>query len=459
MAKPVKALKLKSSKGKNAAIKSKGTTIKKAAATKLKKPLKAAPKAKAAKKEKPAKASKKELVGKKPTKSPVALVKAEKSNKPPIPLQNPAKLFMEFWNPKNDPFMTAIRAFFGAYSVPGTTDKQKSENAELILRKIEDHLRREAVPEPILLEWRERFDPQRIRQLSAIVAMKPRTTIRLNVLKADIKGFAASKTGEDLKVKRGRLSPFSFDVGADINPTEHPIFERGIFEIEDEASQFASLLVNARPGQRILDLCAREGDHSLGIAAMMKNKGSLFVYDSDPAKTKILKARADRAGLENYRIVTDGQIAEVKSLDAVLVDAPCSGNGLLGRRPEIKWRFKKDDLPKLQKVQAGLLREAARKLKLGGRVIYVTSSLNMSENEAQIEHFLKNSHNSFRLVPGSEYLKNYVLDFVKNFYGLEMDEDLMKSLTTYDPFIFLAPDQLGTNGLFAAVIERIRISN
>jgi len=456
MAKANKALKLKSSK-------SKGTTIKKAAATKLKKPMKAAaPKAKItklAKKEKPAKASKKEAVGKKPSKSPVALVKAEKSNKPPIPLQNPAKLFMEFWKPKDDTFMSAIRAFFNEYSVPGSNDNQKNENAESIIRKIEDHLRREAVPEQILLEWRERFDAQRIRQLSAIVAMKPRTTIRLNVLKADINGFAASRTGQELQVKRGRLSPFAFDVAADINPNEHPIFDRGIFEIEDEASQFASLLVNARPGQRILDLCAREGDHSLGIAAMMKNKGSLFVYDSDPSKTKILKARADRAGLENYRIVTDGQIAEVKSLDAVLVDAPCSGNGLLGRRPEIKWRFKKDDLPKLQKVQAALLREAARKLKLGGRVIYATSSLNMSENEHQIEHFLKNSHNSFRLVPGSEYLKNYVLDFVKNFYGLEMDEDLMKSITTFDPFLFLAPDQLGTNGLFVAIIERIRISN
>lgn len=366
---------------------------------------------------------------------------------------------MEFWDPKGDSFMNAMKAFFTEFSVPGTSDKARAENTEQIVRKIEDGLRREAIPESILLELRERFDPQRIRQISAILAMRPRTSLRLNVLKADIGGFGQSKTAQDLKVKRCKISPFAFDVGADSNPADHPVYERGIFEVEDEASQFASLLVNARPGQRILDLCAREGDHSLAISAMMKNKGSLFVYDSDPLKLKHLKERAERAGIDNYRVVSDAQISEVKSLDAVLIDAPCSGIGLLGRRPEIKWRFKKEDLPKLHKVQAGLLREAARKLKLGGRLIYTTSSLNMSENEHQIENFLRNSHNSYRLVPASEYLRDYVVDFVKNFYGLEFTEDMIKSLTVYDPFILFAPDVHGTNGMFAAIIERIRISS
>jgi 16S rRNA (cytosine967-C5)-methyltransferase len=366
---------------------------------------------------------------------------------------------MDFWNYKNDSFATAIKAFFTEHSIPGNTDKQKADNTEQIVRKIEDGLRREPIPEAILLEWRERFEPQRIRQLSAVMSMKPRTTIRLNVLKADIAGFGQSKTAEDLMVKRGKLSPFAYDVGSDVNPSSLPVFERGIFELEDEASQFASLLVNARPGQRILDICAREGDHSLCLAAMMKNKGSLFVYDSDPTRVKTLKARAEKAGLENYRIVGEGQISEVKGLDAVLVDAPCSGTGQLSRRPELKWRFKKEDLPKLQKVQASLLREAARKLKLGGRVIYVSSSLNLSENEHQIENFLKNSHNSFRLVSGKEYLENYVVDYVRNFYGLEYSEETLKALTTFEPYIFVSPDDHGTNGLFAAVIERIRISS
>ncbi len=431
--------------------------------SKPKKASKPAVKAKSGKKPKAAAAAKAKVSGKKPTKSNVKLVKPAKaagaSSKPQIPIQNAYKLFMEFWDPKADTFTTAIRNFFGQYNVPGTSDKQKAENAEEIVRKIEDSMRREAIPEPILLEWRERFDPAKIRQVSAIMSMRPRTTIRLNVLKADIQGFGQSKTATDLKLKRGKLSPFAFESESNDNPANHPVHERGIFEIEDEASQFASLLVNARPGQRILDLCAREGDHTLGLAAMMKNKGSLFVYDSDPAKLKVLKARADRAGIENYRIVGEGQISEVKSLDAVLVDAPCSGTGLLGRRPEIKWRFKKDDMPKLHKVQAGLLREAARKLKLGGRIIYTTSSLNLSENEQQIENFLRNSHNSFRLVPGSEYLRNYVVDFVKNFYGLEYSEETLKALTAFDPFIFISPDSHGTNGMFAAIIERIRISS
>lgn len=412
-------------------------------------------------KAKPAKTPKlKVLSAKKAAPAKAAPAKAEVvDTRPIISLTNPFKDFMEVWKPKNESFIAGIKALFTSYMVPGKTDKEREKNAAEIIEKIESSMRKEEISADLMELLAERFQKDRIRQLLAVMSMKSKVTIRLNTLKADILGFGASKTAKDLKMKRTQLSPWSFEVASKENPMSLPVFERGIYEVEDESSQLATLLLNARPGQRVLDICSREGDHSLGIGAMMKNKGSLFVYDSDPQKLRVLKQRAQKAGVENIRILNDAQIGEVKSLDLILVDAPSSGTGLLAKQPELKWRYRKEDLPKIQKVQAALLREAARKLKLGGRLIYCTSSLSITENEAQIEHFLKSSHNSFRIVPAGEYLREYVLPFAKNFYNFEMSDEVLASCLEYEPYFMVQPDVHACGGFFAAVIERTRISN
>lgn len=456
-----KKTKPKTSTKKKAKKAAKKTTKKKKVAAKKK-----TSKKKAAKKKLAKKTSKKKLASKATVKKAVPAAKqAAKATAPEddkrelIPLSTPFKLFMELWDHKNENFFSGIRKLFTQYAVPGKTEAQKAENSQTIVQKIEESMRKESLPAALLEQLQERFDPDRIRQISAIFSMKPRSTIRLNVLKADIHGFQQSKTASDLKIKRCQLSPWGFDTQDQAKAAEHPVYERGLFEIEDESSQIASLLLNARPGQRVLDLCAGQGDHTLAVAAMMKNKGSLFVYDADPNKLRVVKVRAERAGVTNIRILNDSQIGELKSLDAILVDAPSSSSGLIARQPEIKWRFKADDLTKIHKLQAALLREASRKLKLGGRLIYTTSSLNLSENEGQIEHFLKSSHNSFKIIPALDFMKEYVVDYVKNFYGLEISDETIMSFGEFDPFFTILPDVHGCNGLFACVIERTRISN
>lgn len=448
---------------KKKAKKKTSTKSKKKKTTSSKKKLKAKKKssAKKATKKKTSTAAKKKSPKKQAPKKQEAkkVERVEEEKKAPIPLNNPYKLFQEVWDPKNESFLAGITRLFSEYSVPGKTEKQQAENTGSIVEKIESSMRKEPIPDGIIEQWNERFPQERSHQIASIVSMKPRTTIRLNTLKVDLNGFAQSKVAKSLKAKRCSISPWAFDCGQGENPTKHPVYERGLFELEDEASQFVTLLLNARPGQRVLDMCARDGDHTLGAAAMMKNKGSLFVYDADINRLRDLKHRSERAGVENIRILSDSQVSEVKSLDAVLVDAPSTGNGHLARQPEIKWRFRKEDQNKIQKVQAALLREAARKLKLGGRLIYATSSLNISENEAQVEHFLKASHNSYRLVPALDYFKEYVQEYLENFYGFEMSDELVESFVEYDPYFLLSPDVHGCNGVFAAVIERVRISN
>jgi 16S rRNA C967 or C1407 C5-methylase (RsmB/RsmF family) len=173
---------------------------------------------------------------------------------------------------------------------------------------------------------------------------------------------------------------------------------------------------------------------------------------------KTFKDKATRAGVDNFRILSDSHISEVKGLDSVLVEAPSSHLGAIGAHPEAKWRFHKEDLGRIQKVQAALLREGARKLKLGGFLIYATNTLNKSENEMQIEHFLRSTHNSYRLVPALSYLKESIVPYVTNFFNFNWDEKTLSSFGEFDPYFFLSPDIHGTSGTFAAIIQRTRIS-
>jgi 16S rRNA (cytosine967-C5)-methyltransferase len=370
-------------------------------------------------------------------------------------LTNPFETFLQMWKPKNESFEVGLDKLFAEYPSP---DKDVDAYKRNVREKIQSQMRKEPLSSAIEEQLGERFPRDRIHKLSSILSMKPKATIRLNTLKADIRGFSQSETARDLKVKPSQLSPWGFEVGKAEEAHDHPVFQRGLYDFQDEASQLTALLVNARPGQRILDLCAGEGNTSLAMSCMMKNKGSLFVYDSDQKKTKIFKEKAARAGIDNFRVLTDAQIAEVKSLDAVLIHAPSSGLGALASHPELKWRFHKEDLSRVHKLQAALLREGARKLKLGGYLVYSTSTLNKSENEMQIEHFLKSTHNSYRLVPIMSYMKEYILPYVQNFLQFNWDERTFASLVEFDPYFFLSPDVHGTTGTFAAVLQRTRIS-
>ena len=440
------------------ALKKKIASVKKALTKKTAKP---APKA--AKKPLKAPPKKPELTkaqlkaAQKAEKAALSAAKALESQKAEFKkvMTAPLQAFLNLWKPKTESFEAGLHHFLEHYHIP---QKDRFEAEINLTDKLSTAMRKEPLPAAVLEQLMERFPKDRIHKMASIWSMKPRATIRLNILKADILGFAGSEAAKILKAKRGALSPWSFELNRIEDALTHPAYERGLIEFQDEASQLIALLANARPGQRILDLCTTDGQKALAMSAMMKNKGSLFVYDSDPKKLKTFKEKATRAGIDNYRILTDGQIAEVKSLDTVVIDAPSTGLGLLGSHPELKWKFHKEDLPRIHRLQAALLREGARKLKLGGYLIYATSTLNKSENEQQIEHFLKTTHNSYRLVPALSYINECITPYVNNFFNFTWNEKTLTSLGEFDPYFFMSPDVHGSSGVFAAVIQRVRIS-
>src|SRR5690606_36299000 len=172
------------------------------------------------------------------------------------------------------------------------------------------------------------------------------------------------------------------------------MFENGEIEVQDEGSQLLAALVAPKRGEMIIDYCAGAGGKTLLIGALMRSTGRLYAFDVSAARLARAKPRLARSGLSNVVpvVISTGNDTRVGRLRGkvhrVLVDAPCSGVGTLRRNPDLKWRQHPESLAELLVVQANILRQAARCVKPGGRLVYATCSLLPEENEQQVMRFL-----------------------------------------------------------------------
>jgi 16S rRNA (cytosine967-C5)-methyltransferase len=175
-----------------------------------------------------------------------------------------------------------------------------------------------------------------------------------------------------------------------------PEFKAGLFEVQDAGSQAIAPFLQAEPGMRVIDACAGGGGKSLHLAALMENKGKIISMDTEEWKLNELKLRARRAGVGNIEIRWIENTKTIKRLDKaadrVLLDVPCSGLGVLKRNPDAKWKLTPEFIENVKRVQAGILHDYATMVKPGGKLVYSTCSIMPSENEKQVENFLK--HNS-----------------------------------------------------------------
>jgi len=179
---------------------------------------------------------------------------------------------------------------------------------------------------------------------------------------------------------------------------------RGRFTIQDEASQLVPLLLGARPGERVLDLCASPGGKATALAADMNGHGLIVACDARPRRMRLLAATVRESRAPNVRLVQVGGRDEVPFapvFDKVLVDAPCSGLGTVRRDPDIRWRRTAAQLGTFAAYQQTLLGRAARAVAPGGRLVYATCSSEPEENEAVVEAFLA-AHPGYSLVDARE---------------------------------------------------------
>lgn len=180
-------------------------------------------------------------------------------------------------------------------------------------------------------------------------------------------------------------------------------FKDGLFEVQDASSQLVAPLLDVAPGQRVVDACAGAGGKTLHLAALMKNKGQLIAMDIYENKLKVLKKRARRNGAHNIETRVIDSTKAIKKLhnsaDRLLLDAPCTGLGVLRRNPDAKWKLEPEFLERIKGVQQDILQQYSKMLKEGGKMVYATCSVLPEENNEQVSTFLaSDAGQSFKLI-------------------------------------------------------------
>jgi 16S rRNA (cytosine967-C5)-methyltransferase len=284
------------------------------------------------------------------------------------------------------------------------------------------------------------------REMAALNAAAP-IDLRVNRLKADRAGVCRVLAGEGVTAEPTPLSPIGLRLKKRAPLSGLPAFREGLFEVQDEGSQIAALLADARPGMRVVDFCAGAGGKTLALAAAMGNRGKLVACDVSSYRLERAGRRLRRAGVGNVerRVLSSEHDKWVKrhagAFDRVLVDAPCLGTGTWRRNPDAKWRAGPKDLAELVERQQQILRSAARLVRPGGRLIYVTCSLLREEDATQAETFL-----------------GVHPDFVPYPIAKVWEETIGGHYPGGSDFLCLTPARHGTDGFFIAIFER-RIAN
>ncbi len=266
--------------------------------------------------------------------------------------------------------------------------------------------------------------------------------LRVNTLKAPREAVLDRLDYDELPAQATRYSPLGVRLRGKPALNKHPMFLDGAVEVQDEGSQILGLLVQPRRGEMVVDFCAGAGGKTLQMGAAMHSTGRLYAFDVSDRRLDNLAPRLKRSGLSNVfpQRISGENDAKVKRLrgkiDRVLVDAPCTGLGTLRRNPDLKFRQTAEGLVELNAKQRAILESAAGLVKPGGRLVYGTCSLLREENEAIVEAFLA-AHADFRLVPAAEVLERQ---------GVRVPFE--------GPYLRLYPHVHGTDGFFAAVMDR-----
>lgn len=238
------------------------------------------------------------------------------------------------------------------------------------------------------------------REMNALNEQAP-TILRANTLKTTTKELISDLKDENVESFPIKNYPDAIQLEEKKNVFLTSAFKDGLFEVQDASSQKIGELLDVQEGMRVVDACAGAGGKTLHLAALMKNKGQIIALDIYEWKLAELKRRAKRAGAHNIeaRFIEDNKVIKRlhEKADRVLIDAPCSGLGVLKRNPDSKWKIDQDFIDRIKKEQQQILQDYSKMLKKGGKMVYATCSILPSENNEQVETFLKENE-GFKLL-------------------------------------------------------------
>ncbi|MDB5507233.1 MAG: transporter [Devosia sp.] len=280
------------------------------------------------------------------------------------------------------------------------------------------------------------------------LALRPPLDLRVNTLKASsdrvLKALSRFDPQPTEIAPDGVRMPAGSRDARTPNVQSDEGYLKGWFEVQDQGSQIVSLLVDAKPGEQVLDFCAGAGGKSLALAAAMQNKGQIFAYDSDRPRLAPIYDRLKRNGARNVQVRAPdaGALDDlIGKMNRVVVDAPCTGSGTWRRRPDAKWKLTPETLANRVEQQADILDEAKGFVKPGGVLVFITCSLFIEENAAQIERFLQ-SNATFEAIDMAAH------------YRTVFPAATRQPLTGPRPGLTLTPLSTGTDGFYCAVLTR-----
>jgi len=305
------------------------------------------------------------------------------------------------------------------------------------LEDISDPIERLSVetshPVWMIKDWIQEYGIEKTREMAFENNRAPVQTVRVNTFKTDVETVMNLLEEEGLKVERSQTVPECLYV-TNGQAVRTKAFAEGFITIQDESSMLPAYALQVEPGMRVLDMCAAPGGKSTHIAEKMKNQGEIISLDLHEHKVKLIRENSNRLGLSIIQAESaDGRKAAEQfgqaSFDRILVDAPCSGLGVIRRKPDIKYTKTEQDAKKLQNIQLELLDEAYKLLKPGGILVYSTCTVEATENR-EVTHLFIEKHPDMTPV-----------------------EDLLP-LFPQRGSIQVLPQDFGSDGFFVAAFEK-----
>ena len=301
---------------------------------------------------------------------------------------------------------------------------------------------RHSQPEWLVDQWIYQLGVNEAEQLAEASSQQPNLTLRVNTLRSNRGELIQEFTKHGIEATPCRFSPDGIAIAGRHTINSLPGFDAGLFAVQDEASQLAGWLLGAEPGERVWDACSAPGGKSCHIAQLMDDRGELIATDISRTKLTLVQDNTRRLGISSISTAVADLHQQCTfpdgDFDRILLDAPCSGLGVIRRNPEAKWRLLSGDITRLASVQKTILKNAAVRLKPGGTLLYSTCSTSEEENELVVEDFLLHH-------------PEFVLENLNNLFPA------WSELIAFYGMFRVWPHRHGMDGFFAARIRRINL--
>jgi 16S rRNA (cytosine967-C5)-methyltransferase len=305
---------------------------------------------------------------------------------------------------------------------------------------IDDEVERMAVetshPEWLLKRWIEQYGKDKARQIATANLATPVQSVRVNKVRISKQEVIALLKEDGLEIEESELIPESLRIKRG-SVVKTSAFKQGLVTIQDEGSMLVAKILAPNPTERVLDACAAPGGKSTHLAELMNDTGDIISVDIHAHKVKLIEQQKDRLQLKAIQ----GMVSDARELkesfpneqfDKILVDAPCSGLGVIQRKPDLKWSKQSADVNRLAMIQDEILEKVWPLLKKNGRLVYSTCTIDQEENEDVVESFVKRHHDAEFDDTFSERLPELIRDHKEPLTGM----------------VQLFPGEFGTDGFF-----------